>query len=253
MKMTLRPLFSIIVVFLVVNTCYAFDIGIRGTYWLPELDGNVQLDDPSIKGTEIDFNDDFGFKGENFTAIGIFLSSDKHHLELNYSNFEYTGINRLSRSIIFNGQTYNIDDVLDSSFDFSMIDFYYTYDFINIDNLVTNFELGGVFQVKYLDGEVKITTTGTNDAADLSLPVPMVGLNLRMGMMSNRVEANVRGTGIAYSQDSLYEIMGEISWNPIPFVDVYGGYKAFAIDIDENDINLDTNMSGPYLAIELSF
>ena len=253
MKITLPALFSIIIVFFVSTTCYAFDIGARGIYWLPELDGNTQVDTSSIKGTKIDFNDDLNFGDENFTSVGVFVSSDKHNFELNYTNFDYSGINSITRTLYFNGQTYNIDDEVHSSLEVSMTDFYYTYDFINIDNIVTKFELGGVFQVKYLNGKVKITTTSANESSDLSIPVPMVGINLRMGMMSDMMEANLRGTGITYSEDSLYEIAGEVSWNPLPLLGVYGGYKAFAINVDEDDINLDYNMSGPYVAVELSF
>ena len=47
--------------------------------------------------------------------------------------------------------------------------------------------------------------------------------------------------------------MGEISWTPFPFIDIHGGYKTFAIDIDEDDVILDYDTSGPYVALTLSF
>ena len=253
MKIVLISIFSLFLLSIFSTTSFAFDIGAKGTYWLPEIDGNIRVDDSSTAGTDIDLNDDFGFEDENFTLLNVLISGNKHHLELSYADFDFTARNRLTRNIIFNGQQYSIDEEIHSFLNFSMIDLYYLYDFINVDNFITKFEVGGIFQVKYLDGEVKITTSGSEEKADFSLPVPMVGLNLKMGMMSDVIAAHVRGTGIAYSEDNLYEIMGEVSWTPMPFLSVYGGYKAFAINVDEDDINLDYNLAGPYAAIELSF
>jgi hypothetical protein len=47
--------------------------------------------------------------------------------------------------------------------------------------------------------------------------------------------------------------MGDISWTPFPLVDIHGGYRTFVIDIDEDDLTFDYDMSGPYVALTLSF
>ena len=51
----------------------------------------------------------------------------------------------------------------------------------------------------------------------------------------------------------MYEIMADISLTPLPFIDIHGGYKTFVIDIDEDDVMFDFDMSGPYVALTLSF
>ena len=53
--------------------------------------------------------------------------------------------------------------------------------------------------------------------------------------------------------NKIYEVMGDISWTPFPFVDIHGGYKTFVIDIDEDDVIFDYDMSGPYVALTVSF
>jgi hypothetical protein len=137
-----------------------------------------------------------------------------------------------------------------------MIDFHYQYDFLDLENILAGFSLGGVLQVKYLDGEVSLkTTTGAiiDEEEDFTLPIPMLGLNVHIGILADILEARVRGTFIGYSGNTIYEVMGDISWTPFPFIDIHGGYKTFVIDIDEDDVILDYDMSGPYVALTVSF
>ena len=133
------------------------------------------------------------------------------------------------------------------------MDFHYQYDFLNLENVLGGFSLGGVFQVKYLDGSVSLKTTVIDEKEDFTLPIPMVGLNLHVGILAQILQARLRGTAISYSESTIYEVMGDISWTPLPFVDIHGGYRKFIIDIDEDDLTFDYDMSGPYAALTVSF
>jgi len=124
---------------------------------------------------------------------------------------------------------------------------------VDLENMLAGFSLGGVFQVKYLDGEVSLKTTGLDEKEDFTLPIPMVGLNLHIGLISDILEARLRGTAMTYSGNNIYEVMADISWTPLPFIDIHGGYKTFVIDIDEDDVIFDYDMSGPYVALTISF
>ena len=81
----------------------------------------------------------------------------------------------------------------------------------------------------------------------------MLGVNLHLGILADILEARLRGTAMGYSGNSIYELMADISFTPFPFIDIHGGYKTFVIDIDEDDVVLDYDMSGPYVALTVSF
>jgi hypothetical protein len=234
-------------------TSSAFEIGARGYYWFPSLDGKLRVDEAGIIGTTIDFENDLAIEDEDYPSIEAFVGAGKHHFDLGYTKVDYSGSNVLTRTITFNGETYSIGDLVSSSIEYKMIDFHYQYDFIDLENALAGFSLGGVLQVKYLDGEVSLKTTGLDEKEDFTLPIPMVGLNLHIGIIADILELRVRGTIMTYSGDSMYELMGDISWTPFPFIDIHGGYKAFAIDVEEEDALLDYDMSGPYAAITISF
>jgi outer membrane protein len=231
----------------------AFEIGARGYYWFPSLDGTVKVDEANIIGSTIDFDEDLGIEDEDYPSIEIFVGGGNHHLSLTYTDIDYSGRNTLTRTIIFKGETYKRSDVVDSSIEYRQLDLHYQYDFLNLENALAGVSLGGVFQIKYLDGDVSLKTTGIDEKEDFTVPIPMVGLNLHIGILADILEARVRGTAIGYSGNTLYELMADISWTPVPFIDIHGGYKTFVVDIDEDDVILDYDMTGPYLALTLSF
>jgi len=231
----------------------AFEIGARGYYWFPSLDGTVKVDEAGIIGTTIDFENDLGIEDENYPSVEVFVGGGNHHLSLTHTNIEYSGRKTLTTEIIYRGETYKVNELVTSSIEYKMIDLHYQYDLLDLENILGGFSLGGVFQVKYLDGNVSLKTTGIDEKEDFTIPIPMVGLNLHIGILADILEARVRGTAIGYSGNTIYELMADISLTPFPFLDIHGGYKSFIIDLDEDEVVFDYDMSGPYVALTLSF
>ena len=231
----------------------AFEIGARGYYWFPSLDGTVKVDEAGIIGTTIDFENDLGIEDENYPSVEVFVGGGNHHLSLTHTNIEYSGRKTLTREVMYRGKTYAVSDLVTSSIEYQMIDLHYQYDLLDLENILGGFSLGAVFQVKYLDGNVSLKATGIDEKEDFTIPIPMVGLNLHMGILADILEARVRGTAISYGGNTIYELMADISWTPFPFLDIHGGYKSFIIDIDEDEVVFDYDMSGPYVALTLSF
>lgn len=231
----------------------AFEIGARGYYWFPSLDGSVKVDELGIVGTIIDFDNDLGIEDENYPSVEVFVGLGKHHLSLAYTDLDYSGQKVVTRDIVFKGKTFSVSDLVTSSIEYKMVDLHYQYDFLDLENILAGFSLGGVFHVKYLDGDIRMQTTGIDEKEDFTVPIPMLGVNLHMGILADILEARVRGTGITYSGNSVYEVMAEISLTPFPFFSVHGGYKRFFVDIDEDDVVFDYHMSGPYVALTVSF
>jgi outer membrane protein len=253
MKKRFLGLLFILAVLLIPASSSAFEVGARGYYWFPSLDGNVEVDKANIVGTSIDFDKDLGIDDENYPTIEAFIQADKHHFSVAYTSIEYSGTKTLTRSIVFDGKTYSASDLVNSLIEYRQIDFAYQYDFLNLENILAGFSLGGVFQVTYLDGKVSLKTTGIDEKEEFALPIPMIGLNLHVGLLADILEGRMRGTAIGYSGNMIYELAGDVSYTPFPFLDIHGGYKIFVIDIDEDDIVFDYGLSGPYVALTFSF
>ena len=253
MKKIYLALSLLLPVLLLPVSSLAFEIGARGYYWFPTLDGTVKVDETSIIGTTIDFDEDLGIEDENYPSVEVFVGGGNHHLYFIHTEIDYSGRKMLTREIIFEGKTYPVSALVTSSIQYKMMDLLYQYDFLNLENVLGGFSLGGVFQVKYIDGKVGLKTTGIDEEEDFTIPIPMIGLNLHMGILAQILQVRLRGTAISYSESTIYELMGDISWTPFPLVDIHGGYRTFVIDIDEDDLTFDYDMSGPYVALTLSF
>jgi len=253
MKKIYLALSLLLPVLLLPVSSLAFEIGARGYYWFPTLGGTVKVDEASIIGTTIDFDEDLGIEDENYPSVEVFVGGGNHHLYFIHTEIDYSGRKMLTREIKFGGKTYPVSALVTSSIQYKMMDLLYQYDFLNLENVLGGFSLGGVFQVKYLDGKVGLKTTVIDEEEDFTIPIPMIGLNLHMGILAQILQVRLRGTVISYSESTIYELMGDISWTPFPLVDIHGGYRTFVIDIDEDDLTFDYDMSGPYVALTMSF
>ncbi|MCF8068900.1 MAG: hypothetical protein K9L30_09975 [Desulfobacterales bacterium] len=231
----------------------AAELGVRGYYWFPSLDGSLRVDEAGITGTMLDIEDDLGMDDDNFPMLEAFAGLGNHHLSFTYYSLEFDGDNTLTRSINFKGRTYSANDDIVSELSFDSYDFMYRYDLIDLENWLAGFSLGLVGRVTIFDGSASVVSSTISEQEDFTLPLPMVGANLHIGILKDFLEARALLTGISYSGDSAYDGMLELSLTPFPFLDIHAGYRTIIVDFDEDDVLVDFDISGPYAAVTVSF
>lgn len=256
MKRYFKMLLSLLtgVMFLVSfsHAAYALEIGARAYYWFPTFKSDLRADDGD---TKVDVKDVLGVDNEHYPSIEAFAGIGKHHLSLMYTPIDYSGSTTLSQEVIFRGKHYTAGTFVETDLKFTMLDFEYQYDLINMENILAGFSVGAIGKIKYLDGEAQLNdpSLGYNEKETFQIPIPMVGLGAHIGILANILEARAKLTGIGYSGNVIYEGMADISWTPFPFIDLHGGYRIIKIDVDESGIYLDSEFSGPYVAATVGF
>jgi outer membrane protein len=230
-----------------------FEVGARGVYWFPDLSGDVQTFAGGIEGTKFDVKDDLGVGDEDFPSGEAFVRIGRLHFRVGYTPVEYDGNKQLTRQIVFDGETFDVNENVVSNLDLDMIDGEAQFDLIQPDFVATNFNLGIIVKVKYVDGTVELRSTTATETMDFQAPLPMVGLAAGVGFLNNMLRADARVSGIAYSGNHLYE--GDIyaSFSPLPFVSIQGGYRLIDMEIDEDDIEVTLKLKGPYVGAQISF
>ena len=241
------------VVFGIAVSVQAFEFGVRGYYWFPELTGDLKVDESSIAGTTIDLESDLGLDDESYPIIEGFVGLGNHHLSLSYYKADYSGTETLTDPITFSGVTFS--GLVSSSMEYSVFDFMYQYDLLDLENILAGFSLGAVGRVKLFDGkvEIKSSTPPESESESFTAPIPMLGLNLHLGILADLLEGRVLATGMGYGGGTIFDGQAEISLTPFPFLDIHGGYRIFFIDVDADDVEFDYDTSGPYAAVTLSF
>jgi len=239
------------VVFGIAVPVQAFEFGVRGYYWFPGICGDLKVDESGIPGTTLDLESDLGLDDESYPIIEGFVGLGNHHLSLSYYKADYSGTKTLSEDFTFAGEDFS--GLIRSSLEYSVFDFMYQYDLLDLENILAGFSLGAVGRIKLFDGEVEIKSSALTERESFTAPIPMLGLNLHLGILADLLEARVLATGMGYGGGTIFDGQAEISLTPFPFLDIHGGYRVFFIDVDADDVEFDYDTSGPYAAVTLSF
>lgn len=243
------------------SSSLAFEVGAKAAYWVPRFDGEFRLDGSGLRGTTLDASDHLGIDDENFFFGEAWLWVGRHHLTLAGMRVDYSGSEVLSEEIVFGGKRFSANGRADTSLEYTMLDLAYQYDLLDLENVLAGFSLGPILQVKYLDGELRMSGEGSVNGAggrvsvaeSFQLPIPLVGLGAHVGLVGGWLEARGRAVGIAYQGDALWEVQAEAALTPFPFLEVVGGYRHFVIDVDRDDVLLDYTQSGPYVGAAVVF
>jgi hypothetical protein len=239
----------------------AFELGVKGAYWIPEFSGDVRHDRRGIRGTAFDVKGDAGFDDENFFFGEAWLRAGRHRLSLSAMRVDYSGETELSRDIVFGGRTFGANGRAASSLEYFALDLAYQCDLVRLDGVLAGFSLGPILQLTYLGGEVEMSGEGTVNGVSgrveasqaFQLALPMIGAGARLGLLAGWLEGRARAVGIAYQGDALWELQAEAAFTPFPPLEILGGYRRFVIDVDRDNVLLHYTQSGPYVGAALVF
>ena len=241
------------VVFGIVLPASAFELGVRGYYWFPKLSGDIRVDKDGITGTELDLENDLGIENKSYPVIEVFSGIGRHHLSVAFYNLDYDGDTVLTKNVYFNGQLFHANERIVSNLKYDNYDVMYRYDLIDLENFLAGGSLGLVARTMVFDGSAALASATVSTRENFTAPIPMAGLNLHVGILKDFIEARVLVTGIGYRDNTAFDGQAEISLTPLPFLDIHGGYRFLKIDADQDDVKLDFDNSGLYVALTISF
>jgi hypothetical protein len=230
----------------------AVEFGVRGYYWFTDIEGNVKLSSGSLAGTKLDF-DDLGIGNESYPVGEVFLGFGKHHLSFSYYHAKYSGTSTLSETINFGGETFVAGDIVKSSLEYDVYDLMYQYDLFDLKYVLGRFSMGVLAKVSLYDGDMEIRsqTLDQSEKESFTVPIPMAGLSLRLGILPSILEARVVAAGIGYSEGYAFDGEADLVFVSIPFVEIHGGYRIFRVHVDTNDLELHYDTLGPYVGAVL--
>ena len=253
MKRSIFPIICFLAIFGIVMPVSAFELGVRGYYWFPELSGVMRVDDAGIVGTELDLEDDLDIDNESYPVVEVFTGIGKHHFSVAFYNLDYDGDTVLAKDIYFDGKLFQANERVVSSLEYDNYDVMYRYDLIDLENFLAGGSLGLLARLMVFDGSASINSATVAAKEDFTLPVPMVGANFHVGIFKDVIEARVLVTGMKYKDNTAFDGQAEISLTPFPFLDIHGGYRFLKIDVDEDGVMLDLDNSGLYVGLTVSF
>jgi len=244
----------ILTIIFYVPSVYALGFGVQAGYWIPELKGDLRVDNGDIVGTKVDIKDDLGISNENFPGAEAFFEIGNHEITVSCSLIDLSGSKNIQKSIVFDGDTYNVHTNVESKLTTSMIDLEYQYKFLNLENFLAGFSLGIIGKVKYLDGEVRMSSSEYDNQQNIQVPIPMLGLGAKIGILADILDVRAKVAGMGYNGSFFYDAMADVAVTPFPFLKIYGGYRAMSLKIDNvSDIYAKMDFYGPYAGLAIRF
>ena len=221
------------------------DVDVTAGYWNADASGTLQSG-----GDPIDVENDLGYDSEGHNNFSIRFAHPVPvipNLRLRYNDIEHKGTGTVLAKE-FEGTTYSGE--VNSRADLTHYD--YTA-FYTAPIPVVTLDLG--LNVKHFDGEVFINeqVSGNSETVEVDEFLPMGHVRADVDLPLTGLGAGAELNYISYDGDSATDVEGYISYNADP-VYIQGGYRQFDVDVDASgDLNVDTELSGPFVRLGVGF
>lgn len=227
-----------------------YHVEIGGALWNPTPTLLITSEGLGIVGSQIDFVEDFDFETATFRQLKVVLRpARKHKLRFEYTPIRYSNEALLSRSLVFNGQQFEVSLPVLADVKWNALRFGYEWDFIHRDRGF----VGLLLEAKYTAVEASLENVLVGrEFVSAQAPIPAIGLIGRGYLVPNvsitgefsgfrlpNIDDDYRGT---YYDFDLY---GTVNFTNN--VGVQAGYRSltvyYRVDLDEGDLK----MKGLYL------
>jgi outer membrane protein len=158
----------------------------------------------------------------------------------------------ITRTFTIDGTKFNANEKVDSAFDLSHTDATLYYEildnWINLDLGLTLRKFGGFV-------EASAPTLAKSVKVDIDQALPMLYLKGQFDLPFSGLSAGVEGNYISYSNSKLTDYSAKVSYlfDSAFDVGVEVGYRAMQLTVDEDDLQANLDLKGPYAALIAHF
>jgi hypothetical protein len=225
-----------------------YNVEIAANFWTPSPELVISSEQFGIVGTEIDAVADLGFDKQRFRGCRLVLRpSRKFKFRLGYTPITFDTQTTLRRTIVFNGQRYDVGLPVNSTLEWNAWQFGLEWDFIYRSRGFVGF----IAEAKYTDLDVALATPigSLNEFTRVRVPVPTIGGIARVYPLRNlAVTGEVTGLKLAIDQDEgrylEYDVNG--TFNVTNNFGVRAGYRSLSVNYRVDNDRGDLTLTGLY-------
>ena len=155
-----------------------------GGLWNPAPQGLIQSSGLGISASQIDFVDDLGYEKKAFKDFRFVLRPGrKHKLRVQYVPISYSSDAVFERSVVFNGQRYDVGLPVATEFAWKVWRFGYEWDFVSREK----FFVGVILEAKYtqIDASLNSPAHVQPEFTSAKGPIPSIGGVVRYYVIPN--------------------------------------------------------------------
>lgn len=231
-------------------------IRIRPQIWIPDLGGKISLEDAIGFGTNLDLESNLGINDtDSMFAYELQLNLGGGVLKISGFSLDLSGLQNTLSTFTFGNLNLDVNDLVDTDIDIQNIKFQYTMPLFTIQN--HGFDFGTSFGIDFY--EIKATVIDVlavaTDSIKEQLPIPIAGLHFALPVGDFLIDADISGLIISVENIdvSYIDLNVSISWEPIPGVGIFAGYRMIEAELDDANFATDISLKGPYFGGEIRF
>jgi hypothetical protein len=222
-------------------------------FWNTSSQMSIASEGLGILGSTIDFRNDLGLESGSLKELRIVgRPAKKHKLRFEMIPINMTGEEHvLTRSIVFNGQRYQLGVPVNSQFNWTTYRFAYEYDFLSRDRWFA----GLVFGIKQTDVRAELDSAFVQEYAHARGPVPSLGGIGRFYPLPN-ISVTGEYTRIPYKETITEDYEARYAdfslYGTVNFTNYIGaqfGYRSFDVGYKFEDDTGSFTVKGPYFGI----
>ena len=179
-----------------------YHVEFSGSFWNPTVFGVVSSEQFRQLGSDIDVVKDLGFEPTRFGDMRIVLRpSKKSRFRVQYTPIRYEATSSLQRSIVFNGQRFDVALPIQSAVEWKVWRFGYEYDFLYLPRGF----VGVLLEARYTQFTAELNSAINTEFTTARAPLPALGVVGRGYVLPN-VAINFEMTGFRLPEfDKRYE------------------------------------------------
>ena len=245
---------AVLLVFLLCANSDCSVLELRVKYWLPKIEGDVRVDEGDIIGTIIDVEEVLGIEADDEKAVPvelIFNLGSRFRLWFSHYDVTFEGSSFVADEFVFAGDTFFVSANIESSLHLKASDVGIELDLAPGEML----GLGLSASATLFDGEASLTDINTSLTASDSLKtvVPAIGGFAKISLLDDTLEIYGRVLGMSYEDDTYIDFVVEGRFEVFANLSVIGGYRSIRVDVEEDLVFVDAELSGFFIGGALSF
>jgi outer membrane protein len=170
---------------------------------------------------------------------------------------EFDGTGNKNAAFSFGGVNFNANVPFYSKLTLNQYDvgLYYGLPFLHTATLhFLNVDVGLDARIVDLKAQVRQTYSGTtiDEEKQATVPLPLVYIGVQFTPL-DWLAIEAEGRGMSISGDSIYSLIGRVRFNVFGPVFVAGGYRYDKVNVDEDDVDVDFAIQGPFAEVGMKF